>query len=289
MIEQRDSPALLDEYAGVLQRTWAFFAERIRRNIPGILLITISFAAAGFAYWYSKPAYFESELVCGYNNERFSRKTFGEMTQKLNALAQSGSGNELSRLLGLPVGQTGKILAIEGRNRVGSALHEDITGDYQPLYFSLRATDRSVFAPFQTALVNYLSNTPYQKEIGAVQIAKINEKIGFLQRDIGQVDSIIAAYTSAIRSGLQFRDTIANRSDLIDMLHYKDELEEKLTHLQQRKALESGPSVIVMHGLSPADRPVRGSKRLIAGCALIGFVAAMCWAILRHPKQVRYA
>ena len=289
MIEQRDNPFILDDYTTVLSKSWAFFAGKIRKNFLGILLIILCFSAAGFAYWYSKPPYFESDLVCGYNNERFSRKTFGEMTQKLNLLAQTRSRNELASLLGLSPEQTGKILAIEARNRVGSPLHEDITGDYQPIYFTLKATDRAVFIPFQNALVNYLSNTPYQKDIGAVQIAKITEKIGFLQRDIGQLDSIIAAYTSAIRSGSDFSDTVANRSGLLDILHYKDELEEKLTHLQQRKALESGSSVIVMHGLSPADNPVRGSRKLILGCALIGCMVAMCWALLRNHKAERHA
>jgi hypothetical protein len=289
MTDQRDNRSFLDEYVGVLNKSRVFFAERFRKNIPGILLIIFCFTAAGAGYWYSRTPYFESDLVCGYNNERFSRKTFGEMTQKLNLLAQSHSRNELALLLGLSPEQTGKIIAIDGRNRVGSFLHEDITGDYQPLYFTLKATDRTVFIPFQNALVNYLSSTPYQKDIGAVQIAKIVEKIGFVQKDIGQVDSIIAAYTGAIRSGLDFRDTVAGHSDIIDMLRYKDELEEKLTHLQQRKALESGASVIVMHGFNPADNPVRGSKKIILGCALIGVMVAMCWAVLRNNKPEHHA
>jgi hypothetical protein len=44
-----------------------------------------------------------------------------------------------------------------------------------------------------------------------------------------------------------------------------------------------------MHGFTPADNPSRGSKKVILGFAIIGLVAATCWALLRDHKQQIHA
>ena len=103
-----------------------------------------------------------------------------------------------------------------------------------------------------------------------------------MNTDLRKVDSIIDAYTAAIRSGAVFTDTINGSSDLTDILYYKDHLEEKLTKATFKRALEAGPSIVVMHGFAPPDRPTRGSKKIIGGFALLGLLAGLCWAVLEE-------
>ena len=288
MIDKRDTLFFLNEYTLILKKSISFFIVKIRKHIIALLLIVLIATAAGTAYWYSKTPYYESDLVCSYNNARFPRKIFGEMTQKINLLAQSGSRNELARLLNLPPQQTAKIISVEARNRSGSLLYEDITDDYQPLHFILKATDRAVFTPFEGALVNYLSATPYQKIIGMIEVGKITEKIGYLKSDMMKVDSITEAYTFAVRNGYAVNDS-ANHLNITELLNYKEQLEDRLTGQWHHKALESLPTVTIIHGFAPGDKPSRGSKKIIFGCAVIGFFAAMCWIILGDNKQETHA
>jgi hypothetical protein len=288
MTERSQSRFFLEAYADTLNRSLAFIAGRIRRNIIPFLLITGLSAGAGVAYWGLRKPYYESEMACSYNNERFTRKTYGELAQKLNLLAQSGSANELSGLLGIPAPLTAAIISVEAKNRVGSPLHEDITSDYQPISITLKATDKRVFAPFQAAIVNYLNSSPYQRDIGAIQVAKIRKKIGYLAADLQKTDSVIDAYTIAIRAGLVFHDTVANHSDITDILNYKNQLEDQITNSEYRLALESGPSVVLMHGFAAPDRPTRGSKKVIAGFALLGLLAALSFVMLRNNKETVY-
>jgi hypothetical protein len=288
-MDRSDTRSFLEDYIVTLRQAIAFLWMQIRRNILSFLLVILIAIGAGFAYWYRVTPYYESDLVCSYNNERFGRKTFGEMAQKINILAQSGSSKEMAKLLNITPEQAAAVVSLDAKNRSGSPLFEDITGDNQALYFTLKATDRAVFEPFQAGLVNYLSTTPYQREIGAIQLAKIDQKIAYIAGDIRKADSIIDAYTVAIRNGLVFRDTVKNSSDVTDMLNYKNTLEDYITHHVQRKALESGPSLMVMHGFTPADKPSRGSRKVILGFAIIGLVAATCWAVLRDNKKPVHA
>ena len=289
MIDKNDTRSFLDDYMHALKRVVSFFATRIRQNLFSFLLIIVLATAAGAAYWYTRTPYYESELVCIANNDRFERKTYGEMVQKLNLLATSSSRNELARILKLSPGQTSAIIAVEAKNRAGSPLYEDITGDYQPMYITLKATDNRVFAPFQDALVNYMSQSPYLNDYGAVQIASINHRISLIEGDIRKVDSIIDAYTVAIRAGLVFRDTVTNKSDVTDILNHKSQLEDNITHFERRKVHESGKSVTVMHGYAPPDKPSKGSKKVIIGFAMIGVLVALGWVVLRDSKHVAHA
>lgn len=285
MIDRHDTRSFLEDYLYLLKKGISFLMRRVRNNIIPILLLTIFFAGLGAAYWYKTKPYYESDLVCGYNNQRFNRKNFGEMAQKLNLLAQSGSRNELASLVHITPEQAATIISIEAKNRAGSPLYEDITGEYQPLYFTVRTTNNTVFAPLQAGMVAYLNNTPYLSDIGAIQIAKIAKRIEYLEGDLRKVDSITDAYTYAIRNGSALNDSVVTRFSVTEVLNYKDQLEEKITTLQQRKALEGGATVMVMHGFAPPDTPTRGSKKIIAGCALLGLLAGLCWAILRDNKQ----
>ena len=289
MIDNNDARSFFNDYGRTMNEAISFFAGAIRRHLLAIILITLFATGAGAYWWYSRPAHFESELVCGYNNERFGRKTFGEMVRKLDILAQSGSSAELGRVLGLSPNVTSRILSFDARNRSGSALHEDVTPDHQDIYIRVKATDRSVFPPLQEALVRFLSGSPHQKQIGAVQLAKINRQIVFAEADLRKVDSAIDAYVVAIRAGLVFRDTVSKSSDLTDILNYKRELVEQLSSLEWRRTMESVPSIVVIHGFAPPDRPTRGSKKIIAGAAMLGLMAALGWAMLRGHKREAHA
>ncbi len=275
----------LIEYAQLLQETTHFFIRRIRRNFWVMLLIILFCTGAAAALWYRQKPFYESQMVGSYINERFSRKTYGEMVEKLNQLAKSGSYQELGKQLGLKPEQVGGIIALEAKNRAGSPLHEDITGDHQDIYINLRSYDREIFQPAEAALIRYLSGTQYQTDIGKMQVRKLEEKLNFQHEDLQKADSLLQAFMSSLRLGYLRLDS-AGRSGPVDLLYYREQLYDKLTSTEQRITLESGPSVLLLHGFSPADRPSRGSFKMVIAGIIIGLLLAFCWAILK-PERPR--
>ena len=253
MTDTHSSRFLGEEYLDIIRQSLDFFVTRIKRSIGLFLLIVLAFAVAGGLYWYSKKPYYESQLVCAYYNQRMPRKTFGEMTEKLNQLAKSGSTEELSRVLGISAGQAASIISLDARNRAGSPLYEDITMEYQPMYFTLSAKNREVFLPLQKALIDYLNASPYDSAVGAVQTKSKAQLIEFLNADLLRLDSVIADYRYALREGRANWDSTKRRSGITDVFQYKHWLEKQLGQQQERYALESAPTVAVMHGFTPQD------------------------------------
>jgi hypothetical protein len=281
MTDTRNSRLPGEEYLDIIRLSLDFFIARIKRSIGFFLLIGFAFCAAGVAYWYSKKPVYASELVCAYSSNRLTRKTFGEMAQKLDLLAKSRSYEGLSKLLNMPKEQVQGIISLEARNRSGSPLYEDITIDFQPIYFTLTANNREIFAPFQTAFVNYLNTSPYDSQVAAAQGKRQVQLLGFFNADLARLDSVIADYSYALRQGHITEDSTRRRSILPDFFQYKNWLEKQLVQLQERYTLESAPTVSIMHGFAPQDRPTRGSKKIILAFALIGLLAATGMALLR--------
>jgi hypothetical protein len=291
MNDRSDTRTLLQDYSLAVRDSIIFFGTAIRRHLVAFVLIILASCAAGIAYWYLRTPYYESELVCRYINQPSAKKVLGEMIQKLNVLAQNGSSQQLARQLGLSPQQAARIIAIEPRNRAGSPLYEDITEEYQPIYIRLKATDNKVFGPAEAGIIRYLSRTDYQRQMAAAQLGRYTAKIDYLLGDIQKVDSITAAFTSALRTGAVYDDTtgLAHHFNIRAMLDYKDMLEEKLINLERQRTIDSGASVVVMHGFVPADKPSRGSRKVIAAFGIFGLLAAMGWAVLRSTKHEPYA
>jgi len=282
MIDKKDAGSFFEDYLGLLSECIRYISGLLRKYIVSVLVITSLCTAAGVAYWYSTKPYYEANMVCGYNNARLSRKNYGEMFQKLDVLAKSGSYNALSQLLKLPPEQASKLTGFDARNMLGSPLSEDITGNYQSLYFTVRATDRTVFAPLQPALIEYLSNGPYQRDVGIIEIAKLTRRIQGLQHEMDIADSAIAAYTVSVRNGGRADSSVT--AGIAVLLAGRDQLLEKQVALEQKKALEESESVMVIHGFTPGDTPSRGSKKNIFGALVIGLFLGCCQALWREAK-----
>lgn len=274
MTDTRNSRFVGEEYFDIIRQSLDFFVTRIKRSLVLFLVIVFAFVTVGFLYWHSKKPYYESQLVCAYNNQRMPRKAFGEMTEKLNQLAKSGSNKELSLALRIPVEQAAAIISLEAKNRAGGPLYEDITTEYQPVYFTLSARNREIFMPFQAAFINYLNASPYDSTVRSLLARSKVQLIDFVNEDLLRLDSVIADYRYAVRSGAFTADTNRLRSAIADIFQYKYWLEKQLGQQQEKYALESAPTVTVMHGFMPSDRPTRGSKKTILAFSIIGLLLA---------------
>jgi hypothetical protein len=245
------------DFTSFLKRFVSFVAKAVRKNVLLCLFSFLIVLAAGYFYQKRQPVYFQSEMVCAYNN--LHKKTFGEMVHRLDKLAKNGSYRQLASELQISPAEASAIIGLDAKNVAGSPLYEDITAERTPMYFTLTATDRSVFPKVQPALVDYLNKTPYQLQRTELDKVRFNRKIAFITSSLSQVDSIIASYSSFIKRIRTATDSASGFSNIAALFSYKDQLEDKM--LDYQKNLGTMKSVEVIYGFATPDYPVRPGNK----------------------------
>lgn len=277
MIGREDMQGFLGEFFIFIARIIRFILLSLRRFFIPALIVFLLIASGGFLYWRSHKPVYETEMVCQFNN--LSKKVYGDMLLKLDLLIQSQSWHTLAEALQMPEEQVAKITSLQGLNMQGSQLHEDVTSYRDPLYIKVKATDKAVFAPLEKSILDYLNtNSPYRLLRNEMELASINQKIRYLDRNLGLSDTVLLAYSSFLHNIKLAKNTTAGFSNVSHLLNYKNELEDKRIQNAWR-IHELDQSVEILHGFLPPDKPERGrSKILIAGLAL-GLVAACGLAV----------
>jgi len=287
MIRQADILDFIKEFNAFVIAALRFTISAIHKYAGSFFLALILVSAAFGTAWYYSPSYFESDLAAEYNNQILPSKSYGEMCQKLNILAQKGAYNELGKMLGLPDSLSSSILSIEAKNRAGSPLFEDVTQELQPLYITLKAKNRHVFSVFEPALMHYLNSSPYQKQIGRLDSLKNIQKIDYLNNDLQTVDSIINSYTIFLRHTGMTRDSVGGFSNITALLNYRNKLEDQKLEIGFGLALHTLPSVSIIHGFSPSDKPERNGRKLLLYGLLCSLLVATGMALIRKLSEPR--
>jgi len=247
---------VLRSFAAFSARVCRFLLYAAGKNIFLLLLLCALIGGGGFYKWKSQPVYFESEMVCSFNN--MHKKTFGEMVHRLDLLAKTGSVRELARILGITEAQARSIKGFTARNIAGSPLQEDITTEKLPMYFGLQASDRTVFPLVEQGLLRYLNGTPYQELRVKLEREKISERISYLDGTIHKLDSVIDAYAYFLRRTTAITDTAAGFSNVAALFKHQEELEnKKLDEIKLSRLLHS---VDLIYGFAPTDNPKERSR-----------------------------
>ena len=87
MITRIDITDFITGFNAFIRDVTVFTFKAIKKYWLSFTLILFLMGGAFTLYWYKTPRYFESDLVCDYNNQILLRKVYGEMAQKLNVLA----------------------------------------------------------------------------------------------------------------------------------------------------------------------------------------------------------
>jgi hypothetical protein len=252
MITTAEVKSFFVDFTSFLKRLVTFVLKAVKKNVLLCLFSFLIVVATGYFYQKRQAAYFQSEMVCAYNN--LHKKTFGEMVHRLDKLAKSGSYKQLASELQISPAEASAIVGLDAKNVAGSPLYEDITAERTPMYFTLTATDRSVFPKVQPALVHYLNSTPYQQRRTELEKARFNQKIGFISNSLSQVDSVIISYSSFVKHIRATSDSASGFSNIAALFSYKDQLEDKM--LDYQKSLGTMESVEVIYGFATPDYPI---------------------------------
>ncbi|MBS1774408.1 MAG: hypothetical protein JST82_16240 [Bacteroidetes bacterium] len=281
LINKKEVAAFLSGFTGFISRLVRFMFTSIRRQMVLTVSMFLLLSAAAFTYWYLKPPYFESDLVCSYNH--MHQKTYGEMLKKLDDLAKVHSVGELSEILNISQKQAGSILRVIPTNSLGSPLYDDYSDNANlslrfPIYITVLSLDRDVYKPLQEGIVNYLNNTPYRKVRSEIERHTREEKIWYIDRSMAQIDSLVDAYTRYLKNVHTQSDSITGFTAITSLLAYKDVLQDKKLDKEYYNAVHN--SIEVIHGFTPADRPVRTTKEFLFGLIGLALVTSCLLSVI---------
>lgn len=277
MIRIRDIKKFLTDFTIFLKNVFLYACKSVLQSLLLVIISILLVMGAGYFYQEKNPAYYQAEMVCVYNN--LHKKTFGEMVHRLDELAKRQSYHQLSETLQLPVETASAIIGFDAKNVAGSPLYEDVTSERTPMYFALKAKNKSLFPEVQNALLHYMNNVPYQTKRMELEQRKLNDKIVFIENDLSKIDTMIIAYSSFLYRTRPATDSAAGFSNIVELFRYKDQLEDKMLELEKNKNLTA--SVEMIYGFAPPDAPVKADRKFWIRLVLFALIFSVTGAVIR--------
>jgi hypothetical protein len=280
MIDAKDAGNLLSAMLILVSNAILFMIASLRRYFLPAILVFVILVFAGYLYKNATGyKYFESEMACQYNS--MNNKFYGELIQKLDMLANTGSVNTLSKTLNISEAQAQQILSISAVNIFGSPLYEDNTApDKKPIYIRLKATDRNVFAPMEQAIIKYLNgNSPYREKQKQLEFTFTEEKIKYLNRNLALSDSIINDFGIYLKNGRTVSaDTSGKIFNINSMFRLKEQMEDKLLQYEWREK-ELDQRIEILYRFSPPDHPQSSNGNLMRMILLLAIGLSLLTAV----------
>lgn len=268
----------IKDFMGFLKKLLVYILGSVKRFFVLAILIIAIIIGIGYYHNQRAPSFYSSTMVCTYNY--LHKKVYGEMLHRLNYLVENQSYAALTNELNIPVETAKKIVGIKARNIAGSPLHEDITEDKLPLYFTVIVTDKDLFPVLQEAIVDYLNTSiPFRQKRIQLELERYNEKIDFLNATLQQIDSVIYEYRNNLDSFQGKGDTISGLFGFVRLLQLKEDLKNR--KLSDQKMMQLQMSIEVIYGFAPTDYPniktsySLGKIILLAIAVAIGTVLAL--------------
>jgi hypothetical protein len=256
----------------------------ILRNIFIILIGVLTSLLLGYGYFLSRPKFYKASMVV--QNNELAKKTYGEILEQLDLLVKGGSDEELALRLGLQPATANKITFIEGRNLDDNLLSTDTsTRLKQPIKIVIGLTLPIDPVPFESAITNYLNNSPYLKKYREEQRKFNLEKLTFIDSQLNRIETTEQEYNKFLgssRSSISIYNNAFNPAELYEYslaLYAEREKVVRWLNVDQN-------AIVVLDGFKPIDSPASISlfkALLIFG--LLGFGIMLIIAFLKVAKE----
>ena len=204
------------------QKLLVFIIAAVKKNWH-LLLLAVALGA-GIAYYKFRQAkpYFEGKASFTFSD--FNKKIYGEMTDKLRSLCNSGSYQTLAEKLHISDADAAKIADIEAVNIAGSPLADDITEAKQPFYIHVKLKDRQIADTLLVSLENYFNNNPQVKNLIIANTGKMKERLAYANDQIQRLDSLKSVYQFYLAHQTAGSASIINTFNPVDLFTASDKL-----------------------------------------------------------------
>lgn len=235
-------------------RKWKFLM------LAGLVLGLI----AGYIYYSKKPSYYKVSMVVVFNE--LTKKTYAEILDQLDKLTTAESAERLAGELKVSRDIAGSILFIDAKNINNGALRLDTsTKTRQPFKIILALTNNNSADSVQTAIINYLNNSPYLKKFKEEQRRNYLDKILFIDRELAKLDSLKNEYTRSLASSGKSATIYNNAFDPAEIYVHSNELVDQKETMLSALNVE-GTAISVIDGFKITSSPQSASllKYLLA-------------------------
>ncbi|HMU09769.1 MAG TPA: hypothetical protein PKC54_07190 [Ferruginibacter sp.] len=227
--------------------------------------------------------YFEGKATFTFTD--FNKKMYGEMTDKLRGLVQSGSYKTLSEKLEMSESDTRKIADIEAINIAGSPLSDDITESKQPFYIRVKLTDREIADTLLTRIERYLNNSPQAKSMIQNNMWKMQERLVYTSAQIQKLDSLKTTYQFYLAHQNIQSGSVINTFNPVELYTATEKLIITKTDLE--RGIINYKVVKVLDPFVLNDFPSSASlSPLLMRYALAGLILAVFAGLLIHAFKL---
>lgn len=262
----------------VAYRFLDFIFLAIRKNI-WIILFCLALGL-GLAYLYTrlKARYYETEMIVMQND--LPRKTYAEVIYNLNSLLASRSYNDLAQELKISQSEASAILSLEAYSLTNESLEKDTaTRLGQQLKIRAKLQDNALIPKLQTALISYLNNNTYAKQVRESQKLVYHQKLAFIEEEQRRLDSLKDNYNRSLAS-MRLPTTFYNSGlNPAEIYQHSLDLATQKQFIVRWLNLEAN-GVLLIDGMKKQQNPVSFSqtKILLTGLAsglALGLVLAL--------------
>jgi hypothetical protein len=243
-----------------------------------LLMLTgfISGCAVGYSYYSSRIAYYEVSMIA--QTSAVYRKTLAEMVQSLNSLIITRSYQKLASELKITENQSRQVSYLELTSMQNEPLDNDTSTKLnEPFKIIARINQTGLTDTFQHAIVNYLNNKPSLKTIKEEQVKFNKEKLAFIDRELGKLDSLQSEYNKFFASSKITTTYYSNDVDPANMYKQSATLMDEKGKTLYWLSANSDP-LMVIDDFKSATVPQSNSRlRSIVYGGLVGM--AICYLI----------
>lgn len=282
-ISPKEISNTIKDFIHFLKSIIVFVFEALKRFFMVFIVLFLIIAGAGYYFTNGNNELYAAKMVCSYNY--LHKKTFGEMIYRANHLAETQSYHSLAEELNIPIDAAEKVVELKATNIAKSPLHEDLTKDKLPMYFTAVVTEKEVFPHLQKGILYYLNNKiPYHQTRKELERERLNNNIEFYSSTIDQIDNLIKTYTRQI-DHLKSDSTTAIL-EVGSLISQKEKLNAK--KLGDQKMMSLQMAVELLYGFAPTEQPNLKKELSIQEVIFLAVLIAWSTVVFSHllwPKK----
>jgi hypothetical protein len=255
------------------------------RKRPGLFLVCCFIGLLGSAiYRYLVPKYNSTEMIVYYND--LSKKDYYEIINNLNSLLYTESYPALSRELKISNQEAKSIKGIEALDLNGETLKKDTSAKVgQRFKIQLRLKELIDARPYQDAILNYLNNNPYLKQLKEGQKAIFAEKLEFITREQQRLDSLKVFYNNNLGSARMPATFYNNELNPADIYVQSNNLANQKESILSWLHNQAVPVMLVDGFKTPRPSEVLAFRYLLAIGLACGMVLGLIVCLLASVKD----
>ena len=162
-----------------------------------IVLFVIAGISAGVVNFKTTPRYYRVSAIV--HSTGLSLQGYGQMLSNLNMLAESGSTELLSTSLHIRPVLAGKLRTVSATNMGGVDLRKDTSSIVDNSFIvQMTILDNKVADSLEAAILQYFNTNDYLQKLKADEEHINTEKLAFLDRELGKMDSLTDAYNKSL-------------------------------------------------------------------------------------------